>query len=231
MIEPPSSPKAEATAAILKGAVSAVPIAGGLLAELGNLYLNPLERRKQEWMHEVSEAINQINAERDIQPITLENNEAFVSALYQATDVALRTHRSEKRAALRNALVSAATIEPAEDEYGATFIRYIDELSSTHVHMLQIINHRAGLFARLEKLEQVYSLATEITKTKLDRTFFRSVLQDLEMRFLLRLGDLEELPEYKSKQDLLVTDQSTIRPLQVTTLGRAFLAYIRADQL
>ena len=52
-MEPPTDPKAELAAALVESAVSAIPIAGGVISEVGNLYLNPLEKRKQVWMNEV----------------------------------------------------------------------------------------------------------------------------------------------------------------------------------
>jgi hypothetical protein len=60
VIQPPTSPTTEAAAALLKGAVSAIPFVGGVISEVGNLYLNPLEKRKQQWMYEVSVAIEEI---------------------------------------------------------------------------------------------------------------------------------------------------------------------------
>ena len=40
MIDPPQDQKTEVVGALLKGAVSAVPFVGGVIAEVGNLYLN-----------------------------------------------------------------------------------------------------------------------------------------------------------------------------------------------
>jgi len=45
-IQTPIAPKTEAAAALLKGIVSAIPIAGGAISELTNLYLNPLEKKE-----------------------------------------------------------------------------------------------------------------------------------------------------------------------------------------
>jgi hypothetical protein len=52
-MKPPTDPKSELAAALVKGAVSAIPLAGIVISEVANLYLNPLEKRKQSWTIEV----------------------------------------------------------------------------------------------------------------------------------------------------------------------------------
>src|SRR2546423_9419772 len=113
MTESPSDPRIETAAAILKGAVSGVPFVGGLIAEVGNLYLNPLEKRKQLWLAEVGQAIDDIRRRYSLLPTSLQNDDRFVSFLYQTTILALKNHRREKITALRNALDSAAKPEQA----------------------------------------------------------------------------------------------------------------------
>jgi hypothetical protein len=226
MTEPPIDPKIEAAAAILKGAVSAVPFVGGLIAEVGNIYLNPLEKRKQQWMVEVGQAIEEIRRRHALLPESLQNDDRFISFLYQATILALKNHQRQKINALRSALVSAAKAEQFSEDLAFQFLRYIDELSVTHLAMLACFDKHAGQFARLEKLEQVYSKLRSYTGASLERAAFRSFLHDLDARFLIRVGDLEDLPEYASKESVLLAEESAIRPLEVTSLGRSFLSFI-----
>jgi hypothetical protein len=178
MIEPPNDSKAEAAAAAAKGLVSAIPFAGGLISEIGNLYLNPLEKRKQKWMEDVSDALNKIRDELNILPEQLENNDAFISALYQATEIAMRNHQSEKRTALCNALISSASTDKNQ-ELEARLLRYVDELGLTHIRLLNNLNIHVEQFSRDEKLDQVYVMACNLMPA-IDRVVFRSILQDLE---------------------------------------------------
>lgn len=229
MIEPPNDPKAEAAAAAAKGLVSAIPLAGGLISEIGNLYLNPLEKRKQKWMEDVSDALNKIRDELNILPEQLESNDAFISALYQATEIAMRNHQSEKRAALRNALISSAATDQNQ-ELETRLLRYVDELGLTHIRLLSNLNIHAGQFSRDKKLDQIYARTCDLMPN-IDRILFRSILQDLETRFLITLGDVEDFAEHKSKKDPVFIGATEIRSIEVTGLGRSFLTYIRADQL
>lgn len=231
MIKTPEKGKTDLAIAVAKGLVSAIPIAGGALVELGDLYLNPLERRRNEWVIDVSKALNQIRAELDMIPEQLQENEHFISALYKASEVAIRTHQSEKRVALRNALVSSAAPAAADDEEAAIFIRYIDEFGPMHLKALHHLSHQAGQFARFDKLAQVCDLLSRLLDRTIERSLLRTLLQDLDSRFLIRLGDLEELPEFKSKRRLRALGESGIQPISVTRRGKSFLSYIRADQL
>jgi hypothetical protein len=230
VIQTPTDPKIEAAAALLKGAVSAIPVVGGVLAEVGDLYLNPLEKRKQRWIAEVSLAVEEIKKRFSVLPESLQSDERFISFLYQATMLALKNHQREKINALRIALVSVIEPQRFSEDLAFQFLRYIDELTVTHLSMLACLNKHAGQFSRLEKLEQVYSKLQSFLGVSFERAAFRSFLHDLDARFLIRVGDLEDFPEYASKQGYIVESSSTRRALEVTPLGRSFLSFVRHDE-
>lgn len=155
MIEPPVSPGFEATAALVKGAVSAVPLFGGVLSELGNVLLNPLERRKQAWMLEVSTALNSILEQHHLQLADLQNDEQFISFLYQATGAALRTHQAIKLQALRNALTNSVVPGKYDGDLGLLYLRYIDELTPSHLLCLSSLEQDQAQYASHTSLAQV----------------------------------------------------------------------------
>lgn len=229
-MKPEDKSEAEIAAALLKGAVSAIPIVGGVISEVGNLYLNPLEKRKKHWMNEVCRALEDIQNRFSRLPASLESDEAFVSFLYQATILALKNHQREKLEALRNALVSAADPESVSEDLRFQFLRCIDELSVTHLRLLTGLEKHAGQLARLEQLEQVYGKFQSLTGLSLERAVFRSFLQDLDARFLIRIGDVDDFPEYASKVSHLLLERSKKRHLEVTDLGRHFLSFVRRNE-
>jgi hypothetical protein len=231
VIRAPADPdEAELGVAVLKGIFSLVPGIGPLAAELAGLYLNPLEPRKQAWIAEVSSALNEIKERFALLPESLQSNEAFISFLYQATTIALKNHQREKIRALRNALVSVAT-PPGHyaDDAAFQFLRYIDELTPTHLTMLACFDKHAGQFARETTLETVYEKLCSFCRERLDRGLFRSFLTDLNARLLVLSQDLDDLPEFASRKDHLLLESSATRPLQVTALGRSFLSFIEAS--
>jgi hypothetical protein len=224
--EPPLEPKIEAAAAVLKGAISAVPFVGGLIAEVGNLYLNPLEKRKQQWMAEVGQAIDDIRRQHSLLPESLQSDERFISFLYQATILALKNHQRQKITALRNAIVSVAKPDQVSEDIAFQFLRYIDELSTTHFSMLACLDKHAGQFARMKTLERAYREFQSYLGATIERAPFRSFLHDLDARFLIRIGDLQDFSEYASRESFLLVDKAEKRPLEVTILGRSFLSFI-----
>jgi hypothetical protein len=48
----------------------------------------------------------------------------------------------------------------------------------------------------------------------------------LDARFLIRIGDLEDLPEFASKNSFMLAEPSSTKQLEVTSLGQAFLNFI-----
>jgi hypothetical protein len=226
MTPKPLNSKGETAAAIVKGVVSAIPFVGGVVSEVGNLYFNPLEKRKQRWMNEVTLAIDEIDRSFGILPEQLENNERFVSFLFQTTILALKHHQKEKINSLRYALISSSNPNGIEEDVAFQFLRYVDELTPSHLHLLACFNKHIGQFARFENLEQVYGKFSELSSLQTDRTTFRSFLHDLDARFLIRIGDLEDLPEFASKNSFMLAEPSSTKQLEVTSLGQAFLNFI-----
>jgi hypothetical protein len=216
----------EVAVALVKGAIQAVPLAGGLLAEVVNLFVNPAERRKERWLMEVSAAIEKLQKELGLIPEALQKDERFISFLYQATQIALRNHREEKIRALRNALEATAKKDIPEEDTAFQFLRFVDELSVIHLRVLGSLNKHAEQFARLGKLEQVLSQFEQYLGASIERAHFRAVIKDLESRSLILAVDVEDLPEFATGQDALLAESSGLKPLGVTSLGRSFLKFI-----
>jgi hypothetical protein len=225
MIETPNSPKADVTFALLKAAVSEVP-GGTLAAEVLGLF-NPLEKRKQRWMEEITAAVNEITLRLSLEPSSLQHNAVFVSFLYQATTIAMRNHQQAKLDALRHTLIAVASNQVNED-MAFQFLRYVDELTSTHLALLSAIAVAGGDMTECKQLELIYSRIKHALPDSLDRMVFRAFLQDLDSRFLLRINDLEDFPEYESTAGYVGLDSSRRKPLEITVLGKSFLAFVTA---
>ena len=225
--KPPFSPKTEVAVAIIKGAVSAIPLVGGVISEVGNLYLNPLERRNQRWVIEVAAALDEISQKYAILPEQLKADERFVSFLYQTTIIALKNHQEEKITALRCALISSVDPKSIAENVAFQFLRYIDDLTPSHLHILACLQKHIGQFARFDNLEQVYGKFSDLSSLHIARIAFRTFLHDLDARFLIRIGDLEDLSEFASRASYLALENSSIKRLEVTSLGQEFLNFIK----
>lgn len=226
MVKVPDDPKQEQfLAAAIKGLVSSVPLFGGLVSEVGDLYLNPAIARRQAWEHELSFAVTCIQERLNRLPHELIESELFCSLVMQSTGIAITTHLPEKRQALRNILICAAHPDIHEDML-TRFVQYIGELTPTHIALLRVLRQQGAAFPNaFPDIGFFYKLSCE-AGVLLEKSAFRSFVRDLENRFLLTLGDTLDFEEFRSGRDFLEASGSTLKPAVVTDLGHAFLDHI-----
>lgn len=212
--------------ALAKGVIGAIPWVGALIAEVGNVYLNPLEKRKRHWAEEVSKAIEEIRNRFGLLPEELQKDERFVSFLYHATISGLKNHQRQKIEALRAAVVSSADPAVVSDDITFQYLKYIDELTVTHIRILRCLHEHSDALDQFEEMGPIYDLVQRNSSVSLDRTDFRAFLNDLDAKFLIRIGDITDFPEFASGQSAILDTSSKIMPLRVTSLGENFLAFI-----
>jgi hypothetical protein len=120
-----------------KALIGLIPVVGGPLVEVfQHLVQPPLERRRLEWMRNVAEDIQKLRDDGVVTFEELQNNEAFISALTQASTAAVRTHQAEKLKALRNAIRHIATGQGPEETVQHLLLAFIDEFSEMHLRIL-----------------------------------------------------------------------------------------------
>lgn len=181
-------------------------------------------------MVEVSSAIEELSSKFDVLPETLANNEHFVSFVLQASLVAVKNHQQEKLRALRCALVSAGSAELNSDDLAFQYLRYIDELSVTHLRILHCLVRFGDEFSGLSQIESMLILLEEKLGASLDRAAFRGFLNDLEQRFLILAVDVDELPEFASSQSFRVLESSQKKGLMITSLGAGMIGFINEHE-
>jgi hypothetical protein len=213
--------------AAIKGAVSAIPVVGGLIAELGSCLVSPLDKRKREWCDEVEKALQILSSQYQKLPDALAEDPPFVSALLKATAAALATHRKEKWALLRNFLISVGSRAIPDEEIQQALLRLLDDLSVGHIEVLRFLEADYDLLKGKETLEAFYGRYHYEHKGELDRITFRSILADLSARIVIHLGDIEDMNEFASRRASLLLESSKIRPFQITDLGRELLKLLR----
>jgi hypothetical protein len=219
----------ELTQAAIKGAVSAIPVVGGLVSELGAWLLSPLEKRKRVWSEEVEAALAELASKHQRLPEALAEDPAFVTALLKATSAALATHQKLKLAALRRFIVAVGSQALPDEELQHALVRLLEDLSVGHIEVLRFLERDYEVLASKQNLEDVLSRYQTEHHGALDRMAFRWILSDLVSRMVVHLGDIEDLREFASKREGLVLESSGIRSLQITDLGRRLLVLLRAD--
>ncbi len=224
----PSSSE-EITQATIKGVVSAIPVIGGLIAELGGHLVSPLDKRKRAWREEVEAALEELSTQHSRLPGALAEDPAFVTALLKATAAALATHQKKKVSALRAFIVAVGSRAIPDEELQHVLLKLLEDLSVGHIEVLLFLEANYGVIAKNEKLEAVFGRYHYEHKGQLDRMAFRWILSDLASRMVIHLGDIEDMNEFASQQERIITKASKIRPLQITKLGRHLLQILRKN--
>jgi len=139
LIDPAIEPAGEKINRVIRIAAGAVPILGGAMVEFFNsMFEGPLSKRRTEWMIQVSEVLNEIVEGGVITEENLQENEAFISTVAQACNIALRNHETEKLDALRNAIKNTAAGKSPEDDYRQLFLNFVDVCTVTHIRLLHL---------------------------------------------------------------------------------------------
>jgi DNA-binding FadR family transcriptional regulator len=166
---------------------------GGPITEVMSMVLAPaITRRRDTWLKELADALDQMERKFDRFRIeNLKDDEPFISAVIDATRTAIGTHKGEKRAALRNALLNIALHRSTDEDQQQIFLRYIDELTVWHLRILQLFQnpplHLASKGIKTAYFMGGSSQVLEDMYPELQgrREFYDQVVADLNSRGLL----------------------------------------------
>lgn len=127
--------------AVVKAALSTVPVAGGPLGELfAYLITEPVTKRRDAWILEIAGALRELENQIAAPLIErLRNDDSFTTILLNATQSVIRNHQEQKITALRNAVLNAALGKVPDDLERAIMLGLIDRLTPTHMGILWLM--------------------------------------------------------------------------------------------
>lgn len=143
-----NSKKRTAVEVASEGAVGSIPFVGSLLAAtLSAFFSATQENRTREWMEEMSKVI-QVLLDRveDLEAQELAENPAFYDAAVAAARIATANSAAEKHQALQNALFNVGMGDGLDADKRAIFLRYVDELTPSHIALLRLADDPPGWF-------------------------------------------------------------------------------------
>lgn len=205
-----------------KAAVSMIPLLGGPAAEVfAALIQPPIEKRRDEWMHSVSDILSELS-ERGIDLDELRKDEGFIDTVFQATHIAIRTHQASKREALRNAIRNTGLDREPNELLRHIFLQYVDLFSPEHLIVLQLFGNPPAWFAQQSRQFPTYTMGglSSVLEDALpafrgQRAIYDQVWRDLYSRGLVTTDGLHTT---MSGQGLQAS--------RTSELGNAFLAFI-----
>lgn len=227
-LTPPKPSTGDTAHLVLSAIFSPIPGAAELF---GKFITPPLEKRRDIWMQEVADTLERLEANRGLTLEELTNNEAFASVVLQATYVAIRNHHEEKRRSLANCIFNASSASDIEADLQLAFIRYIDELSLSHIVLLRAIRDRYNEFASFKSYESLYQLFQTNFTNAPTRDAFKMMCLDLQGRGLIRISqDIEEFNGiYEASALLLEKTKDDLPRVIISQIGQQFLTFISPD--
>jgi hypothetical protein len=216
-IAPPKPTKLDA---IIEGVKAGLSGPGGIV---GAVLKSPLEKRRDAWMRQISEALLELNEK--VEEFSLQDlveNEKFISACLSATQAALRTHVIEKRLALRNAVLNAAITPNINATKVHIFINSVDTMTIWHLKILDLFsnpidwanrNNRKLPSKWFPQSSQLLEFAyPEIAN---QREFYTYIIKDLSNKNML----------VSDSMNWILTSASKTKSI-VTNMGEEFLQFI-----
>lgn len=138
---PPEQTTGDTVHAIGSAALQMVPIVGSSAADLlKHVIMPPLERRRDEWMDTIGEALRS----HDVTFEELGTREELLDALLDASAAAIKTSSKEKRAALRNGVLNIATRWDPDEWLGRQFLGLIERFDPWHLRLLKAMDDPPG---------------------------------------------------------------------------------------
>lgn len=187
---PTNSSAADWAQALTKGALGAVPIAGGVLAEVTGMVWAPrLQKRRDEWVQDLAERVQLLSEQHQHLRERLGEDEVMTVAIKAARSAAT-THEQEKRRALRNVVLNSALRVEPHVQVQLILTELVDRITEAHIQMLGFMADPGGWYDRNNVERPNLSLGSpsnlfETAFPQWGREFYRLIADDLERLGLL----------------------------------------------
>lgn len=195
---PPETTAGDVAYVAAKAIIASVPVIGGAGVEIfAAIVQPPLERRRNQWMEDVGEALRRLEQDRGIDLTSLQDNEVFLDTVMTASQIALRTSQQEKKAALRNAILNATLPQSLDESRQQFYLHLIDTFTVWHLRLLKLFQDPVAWFRENGKpwprvsmggLSQVLDAA--YPELAAQRDFYDQVWRDLNTYGLISTSGL-----------------------------------------
>lgn len=204
-----------------EGALGAIPFVGSLLAATLSAYFSVTqENRTRDWMEEMAEVVQALlDRVEDLEAEDLAGDPAFYDAAVAAARIATATSAAEKHAALQNALYNVGAGDGLDADKRAIFLRYVDELTPSHIALLRLAEDPPRWFERRGRSWPGGGLLSVVKaafpRWAKDEDFIDTLASDLAAR-----GLVDSLP-----LRVMMTENG-VRAARSKPKGREFMAFI-----
>jgi hypothetical protein len=135
----PTTSGGDALYALAKAGISSVPIIGGAATELFSFLISaPLEKRRDDWMLSVGEALLTLQQKVNLDFDELARNEAFLDTVIRVSQLAIRTSQSEKLKIFQNVITNRALNTTVDLSTQHILLDLVDSLTPLHIATLSV---------------------------------------------------------------------------------------------
>jgi hypothetical protein len=196
----------------IEKSIEAVP-GGSILTFVFAQFLPPLlERRRDDFLKDLADAVERLEQKGLLNPEELVRSDLFVTAVVQATRMAISNHQREKLEALRNAVINIALSRTPDEERCIVFLHLVEIFSITHFEILRLFAN-PGAFPPTRRGE-----------LRAQRSLTDPMVLDLNERGLLK----DPRPYVARTRES--TDSLTIQGWTLSQLGDQFLLFIASPE-
>lgn len=217
--------KKDALHLLLTGSASLVPLVGDIIKFI---FEDPAMKRRDDWIQSLSERIQKLE-ENNINIEDLKNNENFISAVFYASSIAVKTHSKEKHAILLNALTNTALVTSADETKQTIFLNLINEFTDLHILLLRFFRNPnfyiKNVYAKLSP--QIYA---SITSSYLNLFFKQNDKLNVTNEIIFLVTNSLHSNGLISLDSQSISNSLTLNGLQekrTTTLGDEFINFIK----
>ena len=139
VLDPPPEPTAaDKLLEVAHSVASELPVAGTVVEMLRQLFGTPYQRRQEAWLRALYDLVLELQG-RGYDVGELVDRPEFVTAVHDASRIAIGEHLEEKLEMLKAVLFHAATspADPLADVWTLRYVRWVDELEPQHVQVLR----------------------------------------------------------------------------------------------
>ena len=203
-----------------KTALSMIPVGGALITSVwDSIKSNCAQKRLDEWQNVMEERLSKIDE-------YLENvgaNENFTSAMFQATELAIKTAENKKRIYLANAVINSLTC-PFEESVIMIFFDMIGKYSLWHIKILDYFQNPLK-FEIVQKSKSIYMMGSPKTvlydvypELRDKDEYVNRIVKELYADGLMSTGGL----------DVTMTGDGMVAS-RVTDMGNEFIKFIAEE--
>jgi len=147
--------------------------------------------------------------------------------LIAATQAATRSHRREKTKLLANGVEQSARKIDVATDLQLLFVRFVDEMTLTHVGLLRMLETRGNDVASVKSYLALYDMFVADTEATCTTEEFQLFCNDLAARVLARFSaSLDEFPGVAERNAIVTEDSGRGAMVLISELGRSFLRFV-----